>query len=235
MTRERLPNRRASDEVFIGAVGTLVRYEAACRAVADAKTIDEVKDVLDRSVAIAAYARKAKNRDLEADAVEIRMHATRRVDELRRAQKETVGLATGARGLGTAQAVRVADKPAPTLASQGIDKNLAHQARALGSLSPEQFERSVAHARDAVSRAVKTAVLQSVIEEELAESSGPDDGCTVADLEALSAAGKKFGVIYADPPWEFKVYSGKGKQRSADRHYNTMSLDDVKASRIPSF
>jgi N6-adenosine-specific RNA methylase IME4 len=60
----------------------------------------------------------------------------------------------------------------------------------------------------------------------------PEDGCTVEDLNELITAGKKFKVIYADPPWEFKVYSGKGKQRSADRHYNTQSLDDIKALPI---
>jgi N6-adenosine-specific RNA methylase IME4 len=56
-----------------------------------------------------------------------------------------------------------------------------------------------------------------------------EDGCTVDDLDALAATGKRFGVIYADPPWEFKVYSGKGKQRSADRYYDTASLDAIKA------
>jgi hypothetical protein len=56
--------------------------------------------------------------------------ATRRLDQLRQAQKETVGLNTGAMGIGTA-VVRVDEKP--TLASQGIDKNLAHQARTRGA------------------------------------------------------------------------------------------------------
>lgn len=59
-----------------------------------------------------------------------------------------------------------------------------------------------------------------------------DDGCKVEDLNALISAGKKYAVIYADPPWEFKVYSGKGKQRSAERHYDTQSLDDIKALPI---
>lgn len=54
-----------------------------------------------------------------------------------------------------------------------------------------------------------------------------EDGCTVEDLQVLVDSGKKFGVILADPPWTFKVYSGKGKDRSADRHYNTMSLEDI--------
>ena len=55
------------------------------------------------------------------------LKARRRLDQLRQAQKDTVGLNTGAMGVGTS--VRVSDKP--TLASQGIDKNLAHQARRL--------------------------------------------------------------------------------------------------------
>jgi hypothetical protein len=124
----------------------LAKYDAACRAVAEARTIDEVKNFRDRAVAMAAYARQAKNRDLEADAVEIRMRATRRLHELVEAQRETVGLNAGARGVGTA--VRVDEKP--TLAEQGIDKNLAHQARTLGRLSGESFEEAVADAREAV-------------------------------------------------------------------------------------
>src|SRR5215203_3404521 len=54
-----------------------------------------------------------------------------------------------------------------------------------------------------------------------------EDGCTVDDLDELIASGYRASVIYADPPWSFKVYSGKGKERSADRHYDTMSLDDI--------
>lgn len=37
-----------------------------------------------------------------------------------------------------------------------------------------------------------------------------------------------YKVILADPPWAYKAYSEKGMERSADKHYGTMSLDDIK-------
>jgi len=38
---------------------------------------------------------------------------------------------------------------------------------------------------------------------------------------------KKYNVIYADPPWTFKTFSDKGKDRSPENHYNVMSLKDI--------
>jgi len=38
----------------------------------------------------------------------------------------------------------------------------------------------------------------------------------------------KYKVIYADPPWRFETWSRRGKGRSAERHYNTMALEDIK-------
>lgn len=40
---------------------------------------------------------------------------------------------------------------------------------------------------------------------------------------------KKYKIIYADPPWRFKVYSQKGLGRSAERYYPTMSIEDIQA------
>jgi N6-adenosine-specific RNA methylase IME4 len=206
----------------------LVRYDAACKALAEAKAIDEVKQIRDVAVAMAEYARQAKNRDLEADAVEIRMRATRRIDELRQAQKESVGLNQGAvPGKTGVKATPVLDTR-PTLASQGIDKNLAKQVRALGALSPERFEQAVADARSATTRAFRNVVNAAIIEQEReGYHARTEQGATVADLDALVSAGKRFGVIYLDPPWRFEVYSGKGNQRSAERHYDTWPLERI--------
>jgi hypothetical protein len=131
--------------------GALVRYDAARRALAEARQVDEVKDIRDKAVAMAAYARQAKNKDLEADAVEIRMRATRRLGRMMAEQKETVGLNRGAKGSEKVTGLKrnpVTLDDRPTLASQGIDKNLAQQGRVFGAMSDEAFESAVVEARE---------------------------------------------------------------------------------------
>lgn len=36
-------------------------------------------------------------------------------------------------------------------------------------------------------------------------------------------------VLLIDPPWPYKIYSKKGAGRSAEHHYDTMQLEDIKA------
>jgi len=134
------------DALMHAPVNHLVRYDAACRALAQARSVDEVKNIRDKAVAMAAYAKQAKNKDLEADAIEIRMRATRKLDQLRQAQKKEVGLNSGVRWVGN----KPAEDTRPTLASQGIDKNLAQQGRILGAMSDERFEQEVQDAREHV-------------------------------------------------------------------------------------
>jgi len=52
------------------------------------------------------------------------------------------------------------------------------------------------------------------------------------DLLALIAAGLTYGVILIDPTWPFVTWSPKGKGRSAERHYDMMALDAIKALPI---
>lgn len=40
---------------------------------------------------------------------------------------------------------------------------------------------------------------------------------------------QKYDIIYADPPWQYRTYSKKGKGRSAESHYPTMSIEEIKA------
>jgi len=41
-----------------------------------------------------------------------------------------------------------------------------------------------------------------------------------------------FACILADPPWRFRVWSKKGRGRSAERYYPTLTLEKIKAFPI---
>ena len=50
----------------------------------------------------------------------------------------------------------------------------------------------------------------------------------LGDRMSASPRPKHYKVIYADPPWTFATYSRKGKGRSAEAHYDCMTMTDIK-------
>ena len=207
----------------------LIKYDAACAAIAAAKRVDEVKSIRDVSIAMKAYARQAGNHDMEADAIEIRMRATRRMDQMRIEQKNTVGLASGKEGKLKSLGSVIDPSWRTTLAEAGIGKHLAHEGRQLGALSEPEFERAIETARTAVGRIIKTA-LQN---DDKAGARVKREAELSARIHALPD--KRYGVIYADPPWRFEPYSREtGMDRAADNHYPTAVLEDIMALDVPS-
>ena len=85
------PMKASKNSIANSAVATgLSRYDAACKAVADAKSVDEVKSIRDQAVAIQLYARMARDKSLEADAAEIRERAEYRLGEMLAVQRRPV-------------------------------------------------------------------------------------------------------------------------------------------------
>jgi N6-adenosine-specific RNA methylase IME4 len=207
----------------------LTRYDAACRALAEARSVDEVKQIRDKAVAMQVYAKQAKDRALIEDATEIRLRAERRAGELLAEMGKNQGAVAGKTGR---KGKPVLDTK-PKLADFGVSKTQSSRWQALASIPQERFESVVVDARSKVDRAVRPAVREVEIEQERETyRARTEQGGTIADLEALAASGRKFGVICPDPPWSFEVYSGKGKQRSAERHYDTWTLERIKALPI---
>jgi hypothetical protein len=56
-----------------------------------------------------------------------------------------------------------------------------------------------------------------------------------ASAKQLALPTKRYGVIYADPPWRFEPWSRvTGMDRAADNHYPTMTTADICALDVPS-
>lgn len=137
-------------------MSTLIKYEAACRALAACKAVDEVKNLLDKAEAMRLYGRMAKDKTLEMDAAEIRMRAERRLGQMLADQKAAGGFNRGTTvsgnqaGAGQGSPAVVADDHRPTLADVGISKDLSSRAQKMAAVPEAEFEAEVGEWRDRV-------------------------------------------------------------------------------------
>lgn len=225
---------------------SLIKYDIACKALAEAKSVDEVKDIRDKSDAMRIYAKQAKNKELEIDAAEIRIRAERRLGEMLREQKETVGLNTGTQGFGRPSLGGSSEEPPksdiPTLADVGIDKKLSSRAQKVADIPEDKFESIMGEWRDRVNREHERVTINLLNEysrqekdEKLANQQTASihylhrNGSYVSDFEEVlsqvkSGEQEPYGCIYVDPPW---AYQNQGTRGSTDNHYETMSVDEL--------
>jgi N6-adenosine-specific RNA methylase IME4 len=200
---------------------SLIRYDAACRAIAAARSVDEAVKIRDQAEAMRAYAKIAKNRTLEGDAAEIRIRAERRVGELITAQKDAVGLGKP----GRKTAIGFDKNPISLKEVLGDNhKNLADRARKLAAVPEKRFERLVGDWRDRISHETERVTTNLLRE-------GERDQTRVARPAKPLPVGA-YRLIYADPPWRYEHI--ETESRAIENQYPTMSHDELCAIRVPA-
>jgi hypothetical protein len=121
----------------------LVRYDAMCRAIEEAHSVDEVKTIRDQASALEHYARQAKNYEAERQCEQIRVRAER---EVGRRLKETPK-ATGARGNPRGQGGKIVRSShattQKTLEEYGLTKDQSAEWQQLADVPEEIFEREL--------------------------------------------------------------------------------------------
>jgi hypothetical protein len=120
----------------------ILRYDAARKAVAEAKTFDEVREWEDKAAAVREYSRRVRDRSMELDAIEIRERARRRRGELLLAYKEAGQLEPGDPHV-TDRGHRVV-----TLESLGVSRNESGRDQKIAALPGDSFERLIKRCRE---------------------------------------------------------------------------------------
>lgn len=128
----------------------LVRYDAARKALADARSVDEVKDIRDKMQALSAYARQAGDTEMVEWATEIKVRAERRAGELlREVERARAGRGgTGEKGIRS------------TLERIDVPVATAHRWQKLAAVPASKFEQAVAAAKEVAGEVTTAAMLR---------------------------------------------------------------------------
>lgn len=121
----------------------LIKYNAACKAIAEAKRVDEIKLIHDKADALRAAAKIAKNHQAEIDMAEIRFRAEIRLGEL---LQETPRVKRGANVANLRNRNnRALPDIKPTLKELGIDVNTDTYRHALdlSRISKDKKEKAI--------------------------------------------------------------------------------------------
>ena len=120
----------------------LVQIDAARRALARARTVDDVKDIRDKAEAIRVYVRQ-RDGSLEAQniAAELKLRAERRLGELLAGRERNRG--------GNPNLLHDATGCPPTYAEMGIERTQAHRWQQVAALPEADFERHLAETKAA--------------------------------------------------------------------------------------
>ena len=194
----------------------LVRYEAARQALQEAVRIDEAKDIRDKAVALAEYARQREDADLESAMSRLRIRADIRIGELSR---DLVKAKQGGKGGGSD--IRNGAK-VEALEKAGIKKDTAYRCELLADIYKEQTELVEAEIEKA--RENNKPIRPKDIHKFGRQQKRKKKNATLRAVPIVDLEGP-FELILADPPWQYDF--AETDNRNLENQYPTMAVEDI--------
>ena len=193
----------------------LAHFDTARRALALARTIDEVKDIRDRAEALRLYARQAgESLEMQNACADIKLRAERRAGEmLAEMEKHPGGDPTPSHG--------VRGSP-PKLSDLGISYKESSRWQLEASVPEAKFEGWVALVK------AEGEELTSVGLRNLAQTLQRVE----RKMNPPPLPQGVYNVILADPPWPYDNHIVSWGP--AEKHYPAMSLEELCALKVPA-
>lgn len=185
----------------------LNNWEKAKLAIAECKTIDEVKYIRDKAEALRAYAKQAKESlEMQNNVAEIKLRAERRIGEFSR---ELPKVSANQYKSATSHDGKKLD----ILKEAGIQHYERYEA--IANLPEKDFEEHIRNIKESNEELTTTGIIR------LARKLDQPEKKEVRPPEG------KYQVIYADPPWKYDVDLSTNASRSPENNYPVMDLKDL--------
>jgi len=198
----------------------LARLSAAARMLAEAKTMDEIKQVHDIATAAATYARAAKiGLEAQNHAAEIKLSAERRAGELLKQLERNTPQTANPTGLPTSNVGHGVSEYATVLTDTGTSRQDASRWQRIADMPEPAFVEYIAETKAAGKELTTTGALQAA-----ARSTAPEPAVTPPLPD------RKYRCIVIDPPWPVaKIERDERPNQGVALDYPTMTLDEIAA------
>lgn len=196
----------------------LVKYEAARHALQEAKSIDEVKDIRDKAEAMRAYAKQAKDIDMQNWAAEIRIRAERKLGEM----------LPGAVSQGSGMKKKSHDESSLTLAELGVTPSMSSRAQIMAKVPEKEFEAAITEHKERQQELTSTTIRRLH-----ASAKKQEEIEKIKSGEIIAPVGK-YDVIVIDPPWQMEKIARDVAPDQADFDYPTMDESELSDLDIPA-
>jgi N6-adenosine-specific RNA methylase IME4 len=181
----------------------------ASRALCEARTVDEVKDIRDKAEAVKAYARKAKlGHSILLEAALVKVRAERKLGGI----LSDTELAKSAPGNQFTGVKEPSDEATPTLATLGITKSDSSRFQQIANLPEDVFQSYVKEAVETEREPTTAGLLKLAKRQCKSPTEDPQASCdpgfpqdqssmaaTTATLDEIIGSGRQFATILAEP------------------------------------
>jgi N6-adenosine-specific RNA methylase IME4 len=198
---------------------SLAKLDQATRMLAEVRTIDDAKDLIDLAEAARVYAKQVElGLEAQNHAAEIKLRAQRRAGEiLDKMEKNKGGRPTDTTDNLLLPVIGSEQEEPPTLTELGITGKDAHVWQTLAKMPELDFEKFIGETTEEGKELTTAGIYRTArLENETANKIQPPPMIG------------KYRVIYADPPWKYGDPMGiDGYKVSAEMHYPVMSISEL--------